>query len=75
MAIRQGYAEIASPKRENHNHNLKYIITMKTLSAEELHQEGVRYYYGNGVKANEEKPSSVSNKRLPSATCHNQNMH
>jgi hypothetical protein len=29
MAIRQGYAEIASPKREDHNHNLKYNITMK----------------------------------------------
>ena len=28
---------------------------MKTLSAEELHEQGVRYYNGNGVKKDDRK--------------------
>lgn len=28
---------------------------MSTLSAQELHEQGVRYYYGNGVEADDKK--------------------
>ena len=37
---------------------------MATLTAEELHQEGVRYYHGDGVKADEKKAIECFEKAI-----------
>lgn len=47
---------------------------MTNLTAQELHEKGVSYFNGDGVSKDEKKLSTFLNRRLPLATCQNQNI-